>query len=113
MDEAITWRVLVSLFIIISGIYIVKNNIKVKTNEFNNILLSFLSLFSLLSFFIFIFVHKISKRTQTLLDQDFTKPQAFHKEAIPRSGGIAAILSMITFSSVIIFSSKIFYQIIF
>jgi len=32
MDEAITWRVLVSLFIIISGIYIVKNNIKVKTN---------------------------------------------------------------------------------
>ena len=74
--------------------------------EFNNILLSFLSLFSLLSFFIFIFVHKISKRTQTLLDQDFTKPQAFHKEAIPRSGGIAAILSMITF----FFGYNFFFQ---
>ena len=56
--------------------------------EFNNILLSFLSLFTLLSFFIFIFVHKFSKRAETLLDQDFSKPQAFHKEAIPRSGGI-------------------------
>ena len=74
--------------------------------EFNNILLSFLSLFSLLSFFIFIFIHKISKRTQSLLDQDFTKPQAFHKEAIPRSGGIAAILSMTTF----FFGYNFFFQ---
>ena len=75
--------------------------------EFNNILLSFLSLFTLLSFFIFIFVHKFSKRAETLLDQDFSKPQAFHKEAIPRSGGIAAILSMTAF----FFGYNFFFQI--
>ncbi len=61
--------------------------------------LSFLSLFSFASFFIFLIVLYYSKKTilASLLDKDFSKPQAFHKEAIPRCGGLAFVLSFITF----------------
>ena len=74
--------------------------------EFNNITLSFLSLFSLLSFFVFIIVHKASKGSNILLDKDFLKPQAFHNEPIPRSGGLASIISLIVF----FFGYQFFFQ---
>ena len=61
--------------------------------------LNFLSLFLLISFFINLFVQKITKKKNypILLDTDFQKPQAFHKEAIPRCGGVAAMISLIIF----------------
>ncbi len=60
---------------------------------------SFLSIFALISFFIFLIVSKYSDRINDgkLFDQDFTKPQAFHDKPVPRSGGIGAILSLSVF----------------
>ena len=57
---------------------------------------SFLSIFALISFFIFLLVSKYSHliKDGALLDEDFLKPQAFHDIPITRSGGIAAIISM-------------------
>ena len=65
----------------------------------NSLSLSFLSLFSFTSFFIFLIISHYSKKTNliSLLDEDFSKPQAFHNEAIPRSGGLAFVLSLIFF----------------
>ena len=64
--------------------------------ENEQIELSFLSIFTLLTFFIFLFVSKYSFKFQKgiLLDQDFSKPQAFHQSAISRSGGIAGVISL-------------------
>ena len=61
--------------------------------------LSFLSIFSVLSFFSFLLIHKFSNKILGgfLLDDDFTKPQAFHKDNIPRCGGLASILSFFIF----------------
>jgi|TARA_Y100000294_G_C8518343_1_gene321825 UDP-N-acetylmuramyl pentapeptide phosphotransferase/UDP-N-acetylglucosamine-1-phosphate transferase len=61
--------------------------------------LSFLSIFSLISFFVFLIIKKFSVRigNGVLLDQDFYKPQAFHKQAVVRSGGLAGIISLIIF----------------
>ncbi len=58
---------------------------------------SFLSIFALLSFFIFLIVSKYSFKINNgaLLDTDFTKPQAFHSSPISRSGGIAGIISLL------------------
>ena len=58
--------------------------------------LSFLSIFTLVTFFIFLFVSKYSLKFKSgiLLDEDFSKPQAFHQSAISRSGGIAGIISL-------------------
>mgnify|MGYP001340245911 CR=1 FL=1 len=60
---------------------------------------SFLSIFALISFFIFLFVSKYSHKIKSgaLLDKDFLKPQAFHETPITRSGGIAAIISLSIF----------------
>mgnify|MGYP001189693199 FL=1 len=57
---------------------------------------SFLSIFALISFFIFLLVSKYSHliKDGALLDEDFLKPQAFHDIPITRSGGIGAIISM-------------------
>ena len=57
---------------------------------------SFLSIFMLITFFIFLLVSKYSYKIKNgiLLDQDFLKPQAFHLSAISRSGGIAGIISL-------------------
>ena len=59
--------------------------------------LGFLSIFALVTFFVFLIIsnysYKISKGV--LLDKDFSKPQAFHQEATSRSGGIACIISLI------------------
>ncbi len=57
---------------------------------------SFLSIFALISFFIFLLVSKYSHKIKSgaLLDQDFSKPQAFHDTPVTRSGGIAVIISL-------------------
>ena len=60
---------------------------------------SFLSIFALISFFVFLLVSKYSYKIKdgALLDKDFFKPQAFHDIPITRSGGIAAIISLSIF----------------
>ena len=60
---------------------------------------SFLSIFALISFFIFLLASKYSHRIKggTLLDKDFLKPQAFHDTPVTRSGGIATIISLSIF----------------
>ena len=60
---------------------------------------SFLSIFALLCFFIFLIVSKYAHKIRggALFDKDFLKPQAFHDLPITRSGGIAAILSLSIF----------------
>ena len=52
---------------------------------------SFLSIFALISFFIFLIVSKYSHKIKggALLDKDFLKPQAFHDIPVTRSGGIS------------------------
>ena len=57
---------------------------------------SFLSIFALISFFIFLLISKYSHKIKSgaLLDKDFSKPQAFHDTPVTRSGGIAAIVSL-------------------
>ena len=59
----------------------------------------FLSIFALISFFIFLLASKFSHRIKggALLDKDFSKPQAFHEFPVSRSGGIAAIISLSIF----------------
>ncbi|MBA1339197.1 MAG: Fuc2NAc and GlcNAc transferase [Pelagibacterales bacterium] len=59
----------------------------------------FLSIFALLTFFIFLITNKYSHKLRNgiILDQDFSKPQSFHKEAVARSGGIACIISLMIF----------------
>ena len=73
-------------------------------SEFN---LNFFIIFSLISFFTTLLISKYSKTffSGALLDKDFLKPQAFHKKAIGRAGGIA-ILSL--FSLFILFYFLIF-----
>ena len=58
--------------------------------------LSLLSLFSISTFFIFLVIKNLSKKIGNgiLLDQDFDKPQAFHKDPVSRCGGLAAITSL-------------------
>ena len=60
---------------------------------------SFLSIFALLSFFIFFLTNKYSHKIKegALLDKDFSKPQAFHDTPVTRSGGIAVIISLSIF----------------
>ncbi len=62
----------------------------------DSIEISFLSFFVLINFFIFLAVSKYSYKIKNgiLLDQDFSKPQAFHHHAVSRSGGIAGIISL-------------------
>ena len=61
--------------------------------------LSFLSIFTLITFFIFLIVSKYSYKIKrgALLDKDFLKPQAFHEIAVTRSGGIAVFFSLSIF----------------
>ena len=60
---------------------------------------SFLSMFALISFFIFLLVSKYSHKLKdgALLDEDFLKPQAFHETPVTRSGGIACFISICFF----------------
>ena len=61
---------------------------------------SLLSIFSFLSFFTFFIIQKFSHKIMKglLLDSDFDKPQAFHKSDIPRSGGLACLISFYIFA---------------
>ena len=61
--------------------------------------LSLLSIFSVLSFFTFLITQKFSNKILrgSLLDDDFSKPQAFHETNVPRSGGLASIISFLIF----------------
>ena len=77
---------------------------------------SFLSIFALISFFIFLLVSKYSQKLRdgALLDKDFHKPQAFHDVPVTRSGGIAIIFSLsIFFTIYYLLYSKILYDYIF
>ena len=60
---------------------------------------SFLSIFALITFFIFLITYKHSDKIRggSLLDSDFGKPQSFHDLPVTRSGGIAAIISLSVF----------------
>ena len=77
----------------------------------NNIDVNFLTLFSLITFFIFLLISKYGKNISNgiLLDTDFDKPQAFHQEAITRCGGIAAFLSL----SVFVILNNLFFSILY
>ena len=77
---------------------------------------SFLSIFTLISFFIFLAASKYSYKIKNgiLLDRDFKKPQAFHLSAISRSGGIAGIISLnIFFIIYYLIYTKILHEYIF
>ena len=73
---------------------------------------SFLSIFALISFFIFLITSKYSHKIKSglLLDVDFLKPQAFHQQPITRSGGIAFMLSLSIFFGIyyLLFSSILY-----
>ncbi len=74
---------------------------------------SFLSIFALVSFFIFLLVSKYSHKIKSgaLLDKDFYKPQAFHDTPVTRSGGVAAIISLSVFFAIYyLLYSKILYD---
>ena len=60
---------------------------------------SLLSIFTFMCFFTFFIIQKLSNKIfqGSLLDNDFNKPQAFHKDDIPRSGGLAVLLSFLIF----------------
>ncbi len=74
--------------------------------------LGLLSIFSLISFFVVLITKKFSTKigNGVLLDQDFDKPQAFHKEAVARIGGLASAISLIIFFLLYYF---LFNQILF
>ena len=77
---------------------------------------SFLSIFALISFFIFLITSKYSHKIKSglLLDSDFLKPQAFHQQPITRSGGIAVLFSLLIFFGIYyLLFSKILYDYIF
>ena len=77
---------------------------------------SFLSIFALISFFIFLIISKYSQKIKkgALLDEDLTKPQAFHDFPITRSGGLAAVISLSVFFGIFyILYSKVLYDYIF
>ena len=65
----------------------------------DSIELSLLSIFSFASFFTFFAIQKLSQKLLNglLFDDDFDKPQAFHKIEISRSGGLASIISFLIF----------------
>ena len=77
---------------------------------------SFLSIFALISFFIFLLVSKYSHTIKggALLDKDFSKPQAFHDTPVTRSGGIAVLISLsIFFYIYYLLYAEILYDYIF
>ena len=66
----------------------------------NKIDINFLTLFSLITFFVFLLITKYGKKIRNgiLLDTDYNKPQAFHIEATTRCGGLAVFISLIIFT---------------
>tara|TARA_B100000575_G_scaffold245131_1_gene209613 strand:- start:330 stop:1391 length:1062 start_codon:yes stop_codon:yes gene_type:complete len=77
---------------------------------------SFISIFALVSFFIFLITSKFSNKINhgALLDVNFSKPQAFHDVPVTRSGGIACFISMLFFYLIYyLLYSKILYDYFF
>ena len=77
---------------------------------------SFLSIFALVCFFIFLIISKYSDKINygALLDTNFSKPQAFHDVPVTRSGGIACFISMLFFYLIYyLLYSKILYDFFF
>ena len=84
--------------------------------QLESIEFSFLSIFTLITFFIFFTVSKYSYKIKngSLLDKDFSKPQAFHRHAVSRSGGVAVIISLnIFFLIYFLLYSHIIFEYIF
>ena len=84
--------------------------------QLESIEFSFLSIFTLITFFIFLTISKYSYKIKNaaLLDKDFSKPQAFHRHAISRSGGVAGIISLnIFFLIYFLLYSNALYEYIF
>jgi len=78
--------------------------------------LSFLSIFTLITFFIFLIISKYSYKIKKgiLLDRDFQKPQAFHEHAIARAGGLACIISLDFFFVIYyLIYSKVLFEYLF
>ena len=74
---------------------------------------SFLSIFALISFFIFLILSKYSQNffSGIMLDKDFSKPQSFHEKPITRSGGLGFIISLTIFFGIhYLLFSKILYD---
>ena len=73
---------------------------------------SFLSIFALISFFVFLITSKYSQKIKNgvLLDNDLSKPQSFHEIPITRSGGLALISLSIFYSIYFLLYSKILYE---
>ena len=78
--------------------------------------LGFLSIFALITFFVFLIIEKYSNKlnNKVLLDSDFEKPQSFHKAPISRSGGIASLISLLIFFGIyFLLYTQILYEYIF
>jgi UDP-N-acetylmuramyl pentapeptide phosphotransferase/UDP-N-acetylglucosamine-1-phosphate transferase len=73
---------------------------------------SFLSVFALITFFIFLIINKYSHKIKNgiLFDQDFLKPQAFHQYPVSRGGGMAGVIS---FNIFLVFYYLIYSKILF
>ena len=78
-------------------------------DQINNV---FISLISLSTFIIFIITLKFHnyKNNKIFFDMDFDKPQAFHKESIPRIGGLASFISLFIF--LVIYHTLFSYEIL-
>jgi UDP-N-acetylmuramyl pentapeptide phosphotransferase/UDP-N-acetylglucosamine-1-phosphate transferase len=80
--------------------------------QLESIEFSFLSIFALITFFIFLIINKYSHKIKNgiLFDQDFLKPQAFHQSPVARSGGMAGVIS---FNIFLVFYYLIYSKILF
>ena len=74
--------------------------------------LNFFFIFSLISFLTTFLMAKYSKRllSGSLLDNDFSKPQAFHKTPVARAGGLAILFLFTLFILFYFFSTDIFLK---
>ena len=73
-----------------------------------NVANSYLTLITLISFLVFLMINKLSLNRifNLFLDEDYNKPQAFHKSSTPRVGGLASIISL----TVLFFSYDFFFK---
>ena len=78
--------------------------------DINTLTLNFLTLISLISFIATLLISKYSHLILAgrLQDKDFLKPQAFHSESTPRSGGLAIFLVFVVFIFAYYFLKNIF-----
>jgi len=73
---------------------------------------NFLIIFTLVSFFTTFFIVKYSKLffSGSLIDKDFSKPQAFHEESVARIGGLAIFFLFSLFLSSYFLVFDIFFK---